>query len=426
VHGPAVLDRVAREEGGRIIATLIRHVGGDFALAEDALQDAYAVAAATWGTGNGAVPDNPGAWLTTAARRRAIDRLRRARALDDRIRVLEALAARDAAADPEDDEEEEMESSLHDDRLRLLFTCCHPALPLEARVALTLKSLGGLTTGEVARAFLVSEVAMHQRLTRARRKIADKGIPYRVPPDELLPERLAGVLAVVYLIFNEGHTAAGGPRLVRDELCAEAVRLGRLLAGLMPDEPEALGLLALMLLTDARRAARVDAQGHAVALADQDRGRWDAEAIGEGAALLDRALRLARPGPYQLQAAIAALHATAPDWAATDWGQIAALYGALAAHDPSPVVTVNRAVAVGFAHGPQAGLDVLRALDGDPALEGYVPLHAARAELLSRAGDRPGADAAYACAIAATGNMVQRAELEARRAAAAAPGRSSP
>ncbi|MEA2340632.1 MAG: hypothetical protein QOG11_709 [Solirubrobacteraceae bacterium] len=425
MHGPAVLDRVAREEGGRIIATLIRHVGGDFALAEDALQDAYAVAAATWGTGNGAVPDNPGAWLTTAARRRAIDRLRRARALDDRIRVLEALAAREAAA-PEDDEEEEMESSLHDDRLRLLFTCCHPALPLEARVALTLKSLGGLTTGEVARAFLVSEVAMHQRLTRARRKIADKGIPYRVPPDELLPERLAGVLAVVYLIFNEGHTAAGGPRLVRDELCAEAVRLGRLLAALMPDEPEALGLLALMVLTDARRAARVDAHGHAVALADQDRGLWDAEAIGEGAALLDRALRLGRPGPYQLQAAIAALHATAPDWAATDWGQIAALYGALAAHDPSPVVTVNRAVAVGFARGPQAGLDLLRPLDGDPALEGYVPLHAARAELLSRAGDGRGADAAYACAIAATGNMVQRAELEARRAAAAAPRRPSP
>ncbi|MEA2302985.1 MAG: hypothetical protein QOH43_265 [Solirubrobacteraceae bacterium] len=424
MHGPAVLDRVAREEGGRIIATLIRHVGGDFALAEDALQDAYAVAAATWGTGNGAVPDNPGAWLTTTARRRAIDRLRRARALDDRIRVLEALAAREAAA-PEDDEEEEMESSLHDDRLRLLFTCCHPALPLEARVALTLKSLGGLTTGEVARAFLLSEVAMHQRLTRARRKIADKGIPYRVPPDELLPERLAGVLAVVYLIFNEGHTAAGGPRLVRDELCTEAVRLGRLLAGLMPDEPEALGLLALMLLTDARRAARVDAQGRAVGLADQDRGRWDAEAIGEGAALLDRALRMARPGPYQLQAAIAALHATAPNWGATDWAQIAALYGALAAHDPSPVVTVNRAVAVGFAHGPQAGLDLLRALDGDPSLDGYVPLHAARAELLSRAGDGRGADAAYACAIAATGNMVQRAELEARRAAAAAPRRPS-
>jgi RNA polymerase sigma-70 factor, ECF subfamily len=420
MHGPAVLDRVAREEGGRIIATLIRHVGGDFALAEDALQDAYAVAAATWGTGNGPVPDNPGAWLTTTARRRAIDRLRRARALDDRIRVLEALAGRELDDDGKDageDEDDAMDSSLHDDRLRLLFTCCHPALPLEARVALTLKSLGGLSTGEVARAFLVSEVAMHQRLTRARRKIADKGIPYRVPPDELLPERLAGVLAVVYLVFNEGHTAAAGEQLVREELCGEALRLGRLLADLMPDEAEVLGLLALMLLTDARRAARLDARGRAVALADQDRGRWDAAAIAEGAALLDRALRLRRPGPYQLQAAIAALHATALSWAETDWAQIAALYAALAAHDPSPVVAVNRAVAVGFADGPRAGLALLRPLDGDPALGEYAPLHAARAELLRRAGDRAGADAAYARAIAATANAVQRAELEARRAA---------
>jgi RNA polymerase sigma-70 factor, ECF subfamily len=260
-------------------------------------------------------------------------------------------------------------------------------------------------------------VAMHQRLTRARRKIADKGIPYRVPPDELLPERLAGVLAVVYLVFNEGHTAAAGEQLVREELCGEALRLGRLLADLMPDEAEVLGLLALMLLTDARRAARLDACGRAVALADQDRGRWDAAAIAEGAALLDRALRLRRPGPYQLQAAIAALHATALSWAETDWAQIAALYAALAAHDPSPVVAVNRAVAVGFADGPRAGLALLRPLDGDPALGEYAPLHAARAELLRRAGDRAGADAAYARAIAATANAVQRAELEARRAA---------
>ncbi|MCW3013202.1 MAG: polymerase subunit sigma-24 [Solirubrobacterales bacterium] len=422
--GPAAaLERAAREEGGRILATLIRHLGGDFTLAEDALQDAYADAAERWPRDG--VPQVPVAWLTTAARRRAIDRLRRGRTEDGRIRTLEALARHEAKSGPDDqdsheEEADDMDTQLVDDRLRLLFTCCHPALAMEARVALTLKCLGGLDTGAVAAAFLVPQATMAQRLVRAKRKISAAGIPYRVPRDAELPDRLAGVLRVLYLVFTEGHTASSGDALSRDELCAEAIRLTRLLVTLMPDEPEAAGLLALMLLHDARRPARVSARGdRAVTLDRQDRTRWNAELIAEGDELLRAALRRRAPGPFQLQAAIAAVHATAPTAEATDWAQIAALYDVLLTLDPSPVVAVNRAVAIGFARGPQDGLIALAGADPEGRLERYAPAHAARADLLRRAGDAAGADAAYAQAIACADNGAQQDELRARRARAA-------
>jgi RNA polymerase sigma-70 factor, ECF subfamily len=401
------VERAFREEGPAVLATLIRHVG-DIGLAEDALQDAFAAAVATWPRDG--VPASPGAWITTTARRKAIDRLRRDRAVADRVERLRVLAERDAAAAPQEPED----SAVGDDRLRLMFTCCHPALAREAQVALTLRLLGGLTTAEVARAFLVGEPAMAQRIVRAKRKIAAAGIPYRVPPDELLPARVREVLTVVYLIFNEGHSAAAGDRLVRGELCAEAIRLGRLLVRLMPDEAEAGGLLALMLLHDARRAARVDEHGAFVALPDQDRSLWDAGRIREGERALTDALRRGPAGPYQLQAAIAAHHLQ-PE---PDWPAIAGLYAALGEIAPSPVVEINRAVAVGFAEGPDAGLDVLEAPLGDPRLRGYAPLHAAHADLLRRAGHAAAADAAYSLAIAAADNEVQRAELTRRRATA--------
>jgi RNA polymerase sigma-70 factor (ECF subfamily) len=398
----AAIDSAFREERAIVLATLIGLLG-DFQLAEDAVQDAFEEAVKVWPRDG--VPARPGAWLTTAARRRAIDRLRSDRSVIDRAeRLAELMRLEESAGDEE--------SAIVDDRLRLIFTCCHPALPRPARVALTLRALGGLTTGEIARAFLVAEPTMGKRIVRAKRTIAEAGIPYKVPDDAELPDRLRGVLQVIYLIFNEGYAAAEGDRLVREELCDEAIRLGELLTRLMPEDPEVWGLSALMLLHDARRAARVDAGGRFVALADQDRSLWDRDRIRAGLAHLDRAVRLRRPGEYQLQAAITAVQIQTPD----DWAQIADLYGALAALAPSPVVELNRAVAVGFASGPAAGLALLEPLLADAALERYQPLYAAHAELLGRAGDVDGAARAYARAIELTANDVERAELERRRA----------
>ena len=407
----AAIARAFRDERSIVLATLIRQAG-DFQLAEDAVQDAFEAAVTVWRRDG--IPANPGAWITTAARRRAIDRLRRNRSVADRAERLAELTRLDTQHEEPSMAEE---STIVDDRLRLIFTCCHPALELPARVALTLRALGGLTTGEIARAFLVAEPTMGKRIVRAKRKIADAHIPYRVPADEELPDRLRGVLRVVYLIFNEGYAAAEGDRLVREELCEEAIRLGELLSRLMPDDAEVWGLLALMLLHDARRAARVDVSGRYVALDEQDRSLWDQGRIRAGLSTLERAVRLGRPGEYQLQAAITALQIQAPDAQATDWAQIAELYGALARLNPSPVVELNRAVAVSRASGPAAGLELLEPLLGEPALERYQPLHAAHADLLSRAGDTTGAARAYERAIALTANAVERAELERRLSA---------
>jgi RNA polymerase sigma-70 factor (ECF subfamily) len=370
------------------------------------MQDAFVAALATWRRDG--VPENPGAWITVTARRRAIDRLRRDRSLSDRTERLAELLRLDRQEHPSMSEA----SAIVDDRLRLIFTCCHPALDLPARVALTLRTLCGLTTGEIARAFLVSEPTMGKRIVRAKRKIADAHIRYRVPADEELPDRLRGVLRVVYLIFNEGYSASEGDRLVRGELCGEAIRLGRLLCELMPDDSEVWGLLALMLLHDARGDSRVDASGHYVTLDEQDRSRWDHDRIDEGMRALQRSVRFRRPGQYQLQAAITAAHLQASE--TPDWVRIAELYGALAKLSPSPVVELNRAVAVGFATGPDAGLRLLEPLLGDPALEQYQPLHAAHAELLRRAGDVSGAQRAYQRAIELSANAVERAELQRR------------
>jgi RNA polymerase sigma-70 factor (ECF subfamily) len=415
VSSEALAD-IHREEGPQLLATLIRYLGGDFTLAEDSLQDAYAVAAATWPRDG--VPANPAGWLIVTARRRAIDRLRRERVLADRVRLLEDLVARDRDDFVEAPDEAE---KVADDRLRLIFTCCHPALSLNARVALTLRSLGGLTTPEIARAFLVSESTMAQRIVRAKRKIADARIPYRVPDAEGLVPRLHGVLAVIYLIFNEGYAASEGDRLVRGELCSEAIRLGRLLHGLLASEPEPAGLLALMLLHDSRRATRTDSGGNLVGLPDQNRALWDRGRIAEGLTALERAVALDPDGAYTLQAAIAARHATSSSAEATDWPQIADLYARLERVAPSLPVAVNHAVAVGFAGDVNQGLGLLARAESVPDALLYQPLHAARAELLVRSGDIDRAREAYRRAIELTPNSVTRRELERRRRATFAP-----
>src|SRR5436309_8999878 len=366
----AALDAAFREEWGRVVATLIR-VTGDWDLAEECAQDAFAMALQRWPADG--VPRRPGAWLTTAARNRAIDVLRRRTVGAAKLREVAALSPPDSgsssAFEPQTDH-----SGVPDDRLRLMFTCCHPALSLEARVALTLRTLAGLTTAEIARAFLSSEATMAKRLVRAKQKIGDAGIPYRVPPAHLLPERLPGVLGVVYLLFNEGYAATAGADLMRQGLSAEAIRLGRVLTRLMPSEPAASGLLALMLMHDARRTARLDAGGELVPLEDQDRSGWDAASIIEGVAILEDALRRGRPGPYQVQAAIAACHVTAACAADTDWAQIAGLYGQLARFLPTPVVELNRAVAVAMAFGPEEGLRLVAGLEESGQLAGYYLL----------------------------------------------------